>query len=247
MKKLQNRVAVVTGGSSGIGRSISHLFALEGARVFNLDIQAADDKGIIFMPCDVSDQEKTSHAFNGIMSREGSIDILINNAGISHIGTVETTPEEDFDRIYRVNIKGVYNCLYSCIPHMKRSGGGIIINMSSIAAEVGLPDRFAYSMSKGAVSMMTLSVARDYLQDNIRCMAIAPARIHTPFVDDFLARNYPGREKEMFEKLAKTQPLGRMGKPEEVARFALYLCSEEAGFMTGSIYPIDGGFIKINT
>ena len=182
-----------------------------------------------------------------IFGEEQRLDILINNAGVSHIGVAETTSEADFDRIYSINIKGVYNCLHAALPYLKRSGGGSVINMTSVAAIVGLPDRFAYSMSKGAVSAMTLSVARDYVDDNIRCNGIAPGRVHTPFVDGFLKKNYPGREQEMFEKLAKTQPLGRMGTPEEIAGLVFYLCSEEAAFITGSIYPIDGGFVSLNT
>jgi NAD(P)-dependent dehydrogenase (short-subunit alcohol dehydrogenase family) len=129
---------------------------------------------------------------------------------------------------------------------MKKNKGGVIVNMSSIAAIVGLPDRFAYSMTKGAVSAMTLSVAKDYIHDNIRCNSISPARVHTPFVDGFLKKNYPGKEAEMFEKLSKTQPIGRMARPEEIAALILYLCSDEASFITGCDYPIDGGFTRLN-
>jgi NAD(P)-dependent dehydrogenase (short-subunit alcohol dehydrogenase family) len=150
------------------------------------------------------------------------------------------------DRLYQVNIKGVYNALHASIPLMQQQGGGVIVNMCSIAALVGLQDRFAYSMTKGAVYAMTLSVARDYLADNIRCNSISPARVHTPFVDGFLAKNYPGKEKEMFEKLSKSQPIGRMAKPEEIAALVLFLASGEAAFITGTDYPIDGGFLKLN-
>jgi NAD(P)-dependent dehydrogenase (short-subunit alcohol dehydrogenase family) len=123
---------------------------------------------------------------------------------------------------------------------------GVVLNMASIGALVGLADRFAYSMSKGAIYAMTLSVAKDYMADGIRCNSISPARVHTPFVDGFIAKNYAGQEAEIFEKLSKSQPIGRMGKPEEVASLALYLCSDEAGFVTGNDYPLDGGFIKLN-
>jgi 2-keto-3-deoxy-L-fuconate dehydrogenase len=143
-------------------------------------------------------------------------------------------------------VKGAYNALYAAIPLLKSNGGGVILNMASIAAWVGITDRFAYSMSKGAIMAMSLSVARDYLADNIRCNTISPARVHTPFVDGFIAKNYAGKEDEIFEKLSKSQPIGRMGKPDEVAALALYLCSDEAGFITGCDYPIDGGFIKLN-
>jgi NAD(P)-dependent dehydrogenase (short-subunit alcohol dehydrogenase family) len=182
-----------------------------------------------------------------LVAQIGDIDILVNNAGIAHIGNAESTTEEDFDRIYRVNVKGVFNCMQAVIPVMKSRKRGVILNMSSIAAQLGLSDRFAYSMSKGAVYAMSLSVAKDYLKEGIRCNTISPARVHTPFVDGFIQKNYAGREEEIFQKLSQSQPIGRMGKPAEVAALALYLCSDEAAFITGSDYPIDGGFITLNT
>jgi NAD(P)-dependent dehydrogenase (short-subunit alcohol dehydrogenase family) len=191
---------------------------------------------------DVSRQQEV----NALFASLERVDILVNSAGISHIGTVETTTEEDLDRLYAVNIKGVYNCLRAAIPEMKKNRGGVIINMCSVAAAAGLPDRFAYSMTKGAVYSMTLSVAKDYLAEHIRCNCISPARVHTPFVDGFLKKNYPGNEMEMFDKLSKTQPIGRMAKPEEIAGLVLYLSSDEASFITGCDYPIDGGFLKLN-
>lgn len=194
--------------------------------------------------CDVADQLRTKDAFDKL-ARQGRIDILVNNAGVSHIGTVETTSEADFDRLFRINVKGVYNCLYAAIGHMKSQGGGVILNMASIAGTAALADRFAYSMSKGAVVAMTYSVAKDYLAHKIRCNCISPARVHTPFVDGYLRKNYPGREQEMFQKLSASQPIGRMGEPEEVASLALFLCSDEAAFITGTDYPIDGGFFNL--
>ena len=148
--------------------------------------------------------------------------------------------------MYKVNVKGVYNCIQAVIPTMKQQGSGVIINMASIASSVGIADRFAYSMSKGAVLTMTYSVAKDYVGFGIRCNSISPARVHTPFVDGFIKKNYSGKEAEMFDALSKTQPIGRMGKPEEIANLALYLCSDEAAFITGTDFPIDGGFIKLN-
>ena len=195
-------------------------------------------------PCDVSDQATVREVF-GKLARQGRLDILVNNAGVSHIGTVETTSEADFDRLFRINVKGVYNCVYAAIAHMKSQGGGVILNMASIAGTAALADRFAYSMSKGAVVAMTYSVAKDYLGHKIRCNCISPARVHTPFVDGYLRKNYPGREQEMFQKLSASQPIGRMGEPEEVAALALFLCSEEAAFITGTDYPIDGGFFNL--
>ena len=194
--------------------------------------------------CDVSDQSSAKEVFNKL-ARQGRLDILVNNAGVSHIGTVETTTEADFDRLFRINVKGVYNCTHAAIGHMKSQGGGVILNMASIAGTAALADRFAYSMSKGAVVAMTYSVAKDYLAHKIRCNCISPARVHTPFVDGYLRKNYPGREQEMFQKLSASQPIGRMGEPEEVAALALFLCSEEAAFITGTDYLIDGGFFNL--
>jgi 2-keto-3-deoxy-L-fuconate dehydrogenase len=253
MFSLQNKKAVVTGGGSGIGRAIAVLFAKQGAEVHIIDLtiesaqEAAADieqlGGKVFSyACNVANQKEVVDTFEKI----GNINILINNAGIAHVGKVDTTPEADFDRVMNVNVKGVYNCLYASIPQFRLSNGGVILNMASIASWVGIPDRFAYSTAKGAVMAMTLSVAKDYINEGIRCNSISPARVHTPFVDGFINKNYPGNEAEIFEKLSKSQPIGRMGKPDEIAALALYLCSDEAGFITGSDYPIDGGFIKLN-
>ncbi len=255
--RLDGKVAVVTGGASGIGQAIALTFGSRGAVVYILDLdeeatgatvrQIVDGGGTaVGHRCDVAEEADVARAF-GDISRQGGIDILVNNAGIAHIGNVETTTGEDFDRISSVNVKGVYHCMRACIPGMKEGGGGVILNMASIAASVGIADRFAYSMSKGAVLAMTYSAAKDYASDNIRVVSISPARIHTPFVDGFLRDNYPGREKEMFGKLSATQPIGRMGAPQEVADLALYLCSDAAAFATGTDYPIDGGFIRLNS
>lgn len=257
MFNLQQKTAVITGGGSGIGKAIATLFARQGAAVYILelnqdaanavvsDIKAAGGNATVLV-ANVADQRQVKEALATMAQQAGRIDILVNSAGISHIGRLDNTPEEDFDRVFQVNVKGVYNTMLGAVTHMRQQGGGVILNLASIASSVGLPDRFAYSMSKGAVLTMTLSVAKDYLKENIRCNCISPARVHTAFVDNFLARNYPGQEQEMFEKLSKTQPIGRMGRPEEVASLALYLCSDEASFVTGCDYPIDGGFIRLN-
>ena len=253
MFSLKGKTAIITGGGSGIGKAIAVLFAKQGASVHIIELNAEaaaetvaeiqQQEGVAkAYGCDVSSQQQVLDVFNQI----GIIDILVNNAGIAHIGKADTTSEEDFNRVFEVNVKGAYNTLFAGISFLKKSSSPVILNMASIAALVGITDRFAYSMSKGAIYAMTLSVARDYLADGIRCNSISPARVHTPFVDGFIAKNYSGQEQQVFEKLSKSQPVGRMGKPEEVAALALYLCSEEAGFITGNDYPIDGGFIKLN-
>jgi len=253
MFSLKNKKAVVTGGGSGIGQAIAIQLAANGADVHILEITVENGQqtlekiqsaggNVKVYACDVSKQKEVLEVFDQI----GPINILVNNAGIAHIGKADTTSEEDFDRIYNVNIKGVYNCLFAAIPQIRKSAGGVIINMASIAALVGIPDRFAYSTAKGAVKAMTMSVAKDYITENIRCNSISPARVHTPFVDGFLKNNYPGQIEEMFDKLSKTQPIGRMAQPEEVAALALFLCSDEASFITGVDYPIDGGFTTLN-
>ena len=253
MLSLKNKTAVITGGGSGIGKAISQLFAKQGAAVHIIELTAeagqqaaeeikADGGNATVHACNVADHQQVLSVFEKI----GSVNILVNNAGIAHVGKADTTAEEDFDRVVNVNVKGVYNCLFAAIPKMKAAGGGAILNMASIAALVGIPDRFAYSTAKGAVKAMTMSVAKDYLADNIRCNSVSPARVHTPFVDGFLKKNYPDNIEEMFKKLSKTQPIGRMGLPSEVATLALYLCSDEAAFITGCDYPIDGGFTTLN-
>ena len=253
MFRLDGKIAVVTGAGSGIGRAIASTFAGQGARVFILErdaagaaetvarIQAAGGAAVA-VACDVADAGSVTAAFDAVERAAGRLDILVNNAGVSHIGTVESTTEADFDRIYAVNVKGVFLCTQAAIPRL-RVNGGVILNLASIASLIGLVDRFAYSMSKGAVLAMTRSVAVDYVKQGIRCNCVCPARIHTPFVDGYLRQHYPGREPEMFRQLSDYQPVGRMGRPEEVAALALYLCSDEASFITGQAYPIDGGVL----
>lgn len=250
--ELLHKTAVITGGGSGIGLAITRAFREAGARVVVLEVRPAEaeealrkegmTEGVTIVQCDVSSQQQVDAA---IATIDGKIDVLVNNAGIAHIGNAENTSEADFDRLIQVNIKGVYNCLHAVLPRMKASGGGAIVNMASIAGSLGIPDRFAYSMTKGAVLSMTLSVAKDFISHGIRCNSISPARVHTPFIDGYLAKNYPGREAEMFGKLEKTQPIGRMGEPSEIAALALFLASDRAAFITGTDYPIDGGFVKL--
>jgi NAD(P)-dependent dehydrogenase (short-subunit alcohol dehydrogenase family) len=255
MFRLDGKVAAVTGAGSGIGEAIAVLFGKQGAVVQALDLdQAAAGRTADKIRAaggrtdarrvDVGDAASVAAAFDAIVAAHKRLDILVNNAGIAHVGTVETTTEADFDRVFRVNVKGIYLCAQAGVRQMLRQGGGVILNMASTAAHMGIPDRFAYSMSKGAVHTMTMSIAVDYVKKSIRCNCISPARVHTPFVDGYLAKNYPGREKEMFRTLSEAQPIGRMGRPEEVAALALYLCSDEAAFVTGQAYPIDGGVLS---
>jgi NAD(P)-dependent dehydrogenase (short-subunit alcohol dehydrogenase family) len=251
---LHQKTAVVTGGGSGIGKEVCIVLAKQGAKVYVVDLseQSANDTvdiikkeggEAISIVIDVTNQKALMTAYAQIEA----IHILVNCAGISHIGNATSTEEQDFEKIFNVNVKGVYNSLHAAIPIMQKTGGGAIVNISSIVAKVGVSDRFAYGMSKGAVHAMTLSVAKDYIKDNIRCNSISPGRVHTPFVDGFLKKNYPGKEAEMFDKLSKTQPIGRMGKPIEIAHQVLYLCSDEASFITGSDYAIDGGYVTLNS
>jgi 2-keto-3-deoxy-L-fuconate dehydrogenase len=246
MFRLDNKTAVVTGGSRGIGEEVTRTLAAQGCHVHILDLQppqGLNEDRVTYHPCNIANKSEVDAIFNSI----AKLDILVNNAGIAHIGTVESTTPEDFDRVFSVNVHGAFYCLAAAVNKMKKSGGGSIVNIASIAALVGLSDRFAYSASKGAILSMTWSVAKDYIKDNIRCNSISPGRVHTPFVDGFIQKNYPGKEKEMFDKLSATQPIGRMGKPSEIASLVLYLCSDEASFVTGSNYNIDGGLVTLNT
>lgn len=250
---MKNKTILITGGASGIGLAMVQKFAAEGCHVFFIDTNHTEgtklqievqEKGytVKFLEGSIASYSEIEKLISQI---PGKIETLINNAGISHIGKVENTSEEDFDRLFEVNVKGMFNCIKAALPKLKEGGGGSILNMCSVAATIGIPDRFAYSMTKGAALSMTLSVARDYVADGIRCNCLSPGRVHTPFVDGFLTKNYPGQEKEMFEKLAATQPIGRMGTPEEIADLAYFISSEAGGFITGANFNIDGGFMGL--
>jgi NAD(P)-dependent dehydrogenase (short-subunit alcohol dehydrogenase family) len=258
--RLDGKVAVVTGGASGIGRAVCELFARQGAIVEILDVNAAavtqTAKEISAEPAvrrmgsgarvtaravNLCDEAAVFAAFQSIHAARGGVHILVNNAGVGSVGTVMEATGSEMDKCYNVNVKGIFHCVKATIPIMKASGGGSIVNLASIASTIGLKDRFAYQASKGAVLALTLSIATDYVRDNIRCNCVAPARIHTPFVDAFLKKNYAGKEAEVFKTLSEYQPIGRMGKPAEVAALILYLASDEAAFCTGANYAIDGG------
>jgi 2-keto-3-deoxy-L-fuconate dehydrogenase len=256
MNRFENKIALVTGGGSGIGKSICIRLANEGARVlvFDLNLESAEStvNGIIesggdalAYACDVADHNGVAKIVSGVLETT-DIDVLVNNAGVGHVGNLENTSEADFDRLLSVNVKGVYNMLSAVLPTMKKRRSGVIMNIASVASSVGIADRFAYSTTKGAVLTMTYSVAKDYIDYGIRCNCVAPGRVHTPFVDKYLDENYPDNRDEIFDQLSKTQPIGRMGTPEEVAALVAYLCSDEAAFVTGSNFPIDGGFVTLN-
>jgi NAD(P)-dependent dehydrogenase (short-subunit alcohol dehydrogenase family) len=250
---LTEKRAVVTGAASGIGAAVARLFAKAGAAVVAIDLHRekaealGSEVGERFeaFGCDVSNPESVRAAFVEITTRDTRVDILVNCAGIAHVGNLESTTPEDFDRLYAVNVRGTYLMMRAVLEPMRRGHGGVIVNLASIAATSGISDRFSYSMTKGAVRAMTLSVAKDFIGEGIRCNCISPARVHTPFVDGFLAKEYPGRESKKMKELAAAQPIGRMGTSEEIAQLALYLCSDESSFVTGADYLIDGGWTNV--
>lgn len=250
---MKNKTILITGGASGIGLALVEKFTTEGSNVYFIDSngllgrQVAKEfqekgKSVTFLEVDIREESQVQHAIQSIPSK---LDVLINNAGISHIGNLASTTLADFERLFAVNVSGMFLCSQAALPKLIEEGGGSILNMCSVAATMGIPDRFAYSMTKGATLSMTLSIARDYVNQGIRCNCISPGRVHTPFVDGFLAKNYPGKEQEMFEKLAATQPIGRMGTPTEIAELAYFISSDAGKFITGSNFTIDGGFTGI--
>jgi 2-keto-3-deoxy-L-fuconate dehydrogenase len=252
MARLTDQHCVITGAGSGIGLAISQRFASEGGIVHLWDVnqdaveQAA--AGIVAQGgrahaavCDVADEAAVTTLMNGLER----LDVLVNNAGVGHIGTAESTTAADMEKLWRINVLGVWHGIKAALPKFRQQGRGVILNMCSIAAEVGLEARFAYSTTKGAIYAMTLQVARDYISQGIRCNCLCPARVHTPFVDAYLARNYPGQEQEMFAQLSAAQPIGRMGSPEEIALAAAFVCSADAAFMTGTALDIDGGAVRL--
>jgi NAD(P)-dependent dehydrogenase (short-subunit alcohol dehydrogenase family) len=252
--RLDGKAAAVTGAGSGIGAAIAELFAARGARVALLDVDLASAQSVAdrvraaggtaeAFACDVGERASVEAAFAALERAFARLDVLVNNAGVAHVGTVETTSDADFARVMRVNVTGMFLCTQAALPRLKASGRGAILNLASIASLIGVEERFAYSVSKGAVLALTRSVAVDLMKHGVRCNCVCPARVHTPFVDGYLKRSYPGREAEMFAKLSQYQPIGRMGRPEEVAQMALYLCSDEAAFVTGQAFPIDGGVL----
>ncbi|MFL5760015.1 MAG: SDR family NAD(P)-dependent oxidoreductase [Thermomicrobiales bacterium] len=251
MFRLDGKSALITGAGSGIGREIALLFAKQGAIVAVADInaeganQVAGELGsqAFALNLDVASQESANKAVNEIVSRHGRLDILVNNAGIGHVGNVVETGAEDFDRLIAVNIKGVYNCTKVAVSQMlaQEPKGGSIVNLGSVAGMVAVNRRFAYCATKGAVISMTQSTAMDYVDQGIRCNSISPGTVESPFVESYLQRFHAGEVEETRKQLHARQPLGRMGRPDEIAPLALYLVSDEAAYVTGANMVIDGG------
>ncbi len=255
MMRLDGKVALVTGAGSGIGEAIARLYARQGAQVIVIDMRgdAAETVSAAIgeeggaaraWKLDVADEAQVQAAIQEIAAAYGRVDILVNNAGVSHVGNLLETTVEEWDRVMRVNAFGVFLCAREAVRQMlaQEPTGGVIINMASAAGLIGVERRLPYSTSMGAVISMTRAIAIDYVTQGIRCNAICPGTVDTPFVAGYLARNFPGREEEVRQQLHARQPIGRMGRPDEIANAALYLAADEASFVTGSMLVIDGGW-----
>lgn len=251
MFDLHGKVALITGAASGIGEAIAHTFARQGAFVYvsDLDSEAGEkvteqirtDTGRAeFLKLDVSDDRACFETAAVVHRDQGQLDILVNNAGIGHVGNIQQTTADDLDRLYGVNIRGMFNLTKSFIPKMIERKHGVIVNMSSVGGVAAVKERIAYCITKFAVVGFTKCLALDHALDGIRANCICPGRVETPFVKARIAE-YPDPEKA-YREMAATQALGRMGTPEEIAAAALYLASDEAAFVTGSALMIDGGF-----
>jgi len=240
---LEGRHALVTGGASGIGEAICRVFYAAGASVTILDIDlaraealAAELAGSTAVGCDITDEEAVKNA----IARVQILDVLVNNAGIGLVGGIEDTSPEDFRRLMRVNVEGMFLVAKHALP-LIRAARGSIVNIGSVAGLIGVKKRFAYCATKGAVIAMSRQLAVDYATE-IRVNCICPGTVHTPFVEGYLEKNYKNEKEKMLAELHARQPVGRMGRPEEIAHLALYLSSREASFVTGSLITIDGGW-----
>jgi 2-keto-3-deoxy-L-fuconate dehydrogenase len=247
MFSLEGKIALVTGAGSGIGAAIATVFAEAGAQVWVADINegaAIDTVSAIAkakgeargIGLNVADEGSAA----AVAEKVGRLDILVNNAGVGHVGTMTQTTGADMDRLYAVNVRGVFNVTKAFLPGMLARKAGNIINLASIGGVVGIRDRLAYCTTKFAVVGLTKSMALDHALDGIRVNCICPGRVETPFVSARL-KEYPDPEKA-YREMAATQALGRMGSPQEIAHAALYLASEESSFVTGTAFLIDGGW-----
>jgi NAD(P)-dependent dehydrogenase (short-subunit alcohol dehydrogenase family) len=251
MFSLQDKIALVTGAGSGIGAAIAKTFARAGAVVFVTDrdeqtghettarIQQAGGRAE-FLPLDVSREEEAERARQAVHAAQGRLDALVNNAGIGAVGTMLQATGADLDRLYAVNVRGVFNVTKAFLPAMVARKHGVILNLASIGGVVAVRDRLAYCATKFAVVGLTKCLALDHARDGIRCNCICPGRVETPWIRERL-QEYPDPEKA-YREMAATQALGRMGTPEEIAAAALYLASDEAAFITGTAFLIDGGW-----
>jgi NAD(P)-dependent dehydrogenase (short-subunit alcohol dehydrogenase family) len=249
--RLAGKAAFVTGAASGLGRAIARLYAAEGARVALADLdeargrEAAAEIGAaaLFLAHDVIDETAWLRNLAATAAAFGRLDILVNNAGIGMVGNLTETEPADFERLMVVNVYGVYHCSQAAVEQMLAQDprGGAIVNIASIAGQVAVARRFAYGTTKGAVISMTQSVAMDYVDKGIRCNCICPGTVESPFVEAYLQKYHQGEIEETRKQLHARQPIGRMGRPDEIAPLALYLASDEAGYVTGSQMVIDGG------
>jgi 2-keto-3-deoxy-L-fuconate dehydrogenase len=251
MFSLANKSALVTGAGSGIGAAIAETFARAGARVFVTDrdpktgratadrITAAGSRAE-FLLLDISDAAQCAETARTVLAAAGVLDVLVNNAGIGHVGTLATTTAEDLDRLHAVNTRGTFNVSKAFLPSMLERRHGVIVNIASIAGLLGVRDRLAYTMTKHAIVGLTRAMALDHARDGLRINAICPGRVETPWVAERLKESPD--PKAAYEEMSSTQPMGRMGRPEEIAAAALYLASDEAAFVTGSTLTPDGGW-----
>lgn len=249
--ELKGKVAVVTGAGSGIGAAIARTFASAHAHCIILDREPDKAESTVeeiakasgsasCMQVDVADPFQSAECIQKLLEQYGTVDILVNNAGIGHVGTIEQTHAEDLDRLYSVNVRGVFNMTKPVVPAMLKQRSGSIINIASIGGVVGIKDRLAYCTTKFAVVGFTKALALDHAQQGIRANAICPGRVQTPFVEQRL-KEYPDPEKA-YRDMCSTQPMGRMATPEEIAMAALYLAGSASSFVTGSCLMVDGGW-----
>jgi 2-keto-3-deoxy-L-fuconate dehydrogenase len=241
--RLDGRIALITGGSSGIGEATARAFTRAGASVIILSIDksgadavSAELPGSCVIHCDVTDEKAVADAFAGIKK----LDILVNSAGIGLVGSIEETSLDDLRRLFRVNVDGTFLVTKAALGLIKASHGSII-NIGSVAGQIGVKRRFAYCATKGAVIALTKQLAVEYPTD-FRVNCICPGTIDTPFVEGFLEKYHKHEKEQVREGLRQRQPIGRLGRPGEVADLAVYLASEESGFMNGAALPIDGGW-----
>lgn len=249
--RLRNKTALVTGSATGIGLAIATAFVREGARVVMTDINharllkqvktlAAADR-VLPLHVDITEPDTIRRAHEKMDAAGYRIDVLVNNAAVIHVGNILQTSLDDLRRVFNVNVEGTFNVTREFLPGMIERGGGVILNMASLASVTAMHDRFAYSASKAAIQMMTRSVALDFVKQGIRANCICPARVHTELVENYVKTYYADRAEVYFQQLSEYQPVGRMIRPEEVAHLAVYLCSDEAQMVTGASYLIDGG------